>query len=352
MKEKTSKQTELNFIDLTEVDNRTKVREVSLARAERLHTIDISIIRIRPGLHRPTFNWRLQQDLTEELYEIRLGIPQLAEGIFISNGSDDPLSGDIKDGLFYINEGERRFRALRYLINSGREIYPNGNFVGQVEVLLNPKGFTDKDRKRRIYTSGNKLKYTPLEQAYGYLEMVQDDGMTHEEIAQLLNISRQTVDNYILITEMPTDLQQKIENDEVKLTNALAEYRQSKKKKRLVEVDEETGEVFKSLSQEEREKEEAARIDKISGDENEFDQQDNSITGPGSAGGPKQEGSGAVVIGKDAIYLDQQKLALRKQFVHRYEKLKIDIMDGNRSMLAWEDELATQLKNEYNLTVK
>lgn len=351
MKEKTN-QTELQFVDLTEVDNRTKVREVSLARAERLHVVDIDILRIRPGLHRKTFNWRLQSEITDELYEIRLGIPQLAEGIFNSSGPDDPIILDIKDGLGYINGGERRFRALRYLIASGKEIYPNGKFVREVEVLLNPKGFTDKDRKRRIFSSANNLKYTPLEYAYGYLEMVQDDGMTHEEIAQLFGVSRQTVDNYILITEMPSDLQQKIENDEVKLTNALAEYRQSKKKKKLVEVDEETGEVFKSLNQEECEKEEAVKKDKIRGDEDEFDQQDNSISGPGSMRGPKEGGSGAVVIGKDAIYLDQQKLALWKQFVHRYEKIKTDIMDGNRSTLAWEDGLATQLKNEYNLTVK
>lgn len=347
----------LPFVDLTTVDPRNDVRKVSKRRDERIHHIDIGIIRIRPGKNRATFNWRRQPEgMTDELYEMQLGIPALADGIYNSNGPDDEIVGDFKDGLFYINGGERRFRALRHLLATGRDTYPNGEPINIVTILQNPKDFTDKDRRRRIFTSENNMKYTPLEHGYGYLEMKEEDGLTHEQIAQELGISRQTVDNHILLTTLPVDIQQKIDSGEINMTTALTELRAEKKKNKPGKaiIDEETGENLGILTeaQERHLAEKAKEEEKLRGDEDEFIQEDNSITGTSSKGGPKGEGSGAVVIGKDAIYMDQQKLALWKQFVNRYEKVKTDIMDANRSTRAWEDALAEQLKNEYNLTVK
>lgn len=339
----------LPFVDLTTVDGRNDVRKISKKRAERLHLIDIDNIRLRPGLNRKYFNWRIQKEgESDELYEIRLGIPQLAEAIYKSNGPDDNPVGDIKDGLFYINGGERRFRALRYLLNKYGEktTYPNGEPVRLVEVLQNPKDFTDKDRIRRIHSSDSNLKYSPMERAWGYQEMKDDYNMTNQEIADELQISRQTVDNYIKATTLPPEVQNEVDEGKISLAAALTDLRT----KNRIAGDNPDEPI---LINEKKANDEKTANDRLRGDEEEFEQEDNSVTGMSSKGGPKEDrSSGEHVVGKDSIYKDQEKLALWKQFVHRYEKVKTDIMDGNRSTKAWEDELAEQLKNEYNLTVK
>lgn len=352
MKNNKNTQPSLPFIDLTSPDGRNAVREVSISRAERLHVVDIKNISLRPGLNRKYFNWRIQPEgMSDELYEIQLGIPKLATDILNSGAPDDPLVGDFKDGTFYINGGERRYRAIKYLLQTQGEdaTYPNGQPIRQVEVLQNPKGYTDKDRIRRIHSSDNNLKYSTMERAYGYLEMKDDFSMTHEEIANELQISRQTVDNYIMATTLPKEVQSDIDEGKTNISTALKELRTAR---RIAsdDIDEQL------LPNERKEKEEKEAGGKIRGDEDDFKDQDNTVPGVSSMGGPKETGSGAHVVGKDSIYLDAQKLALFRQFVNRYEVVKHDILMSasleNGYLKNWEDELATRLKNEYNLTVK
>lgn len=362
MKNNTTPQ-ELPFVDLTQTDGRNAIREISLARTERNHLIDFDNIQLRPGKGNKYFNARIQPaGMSDEEYEKKIGIPDLAMAIFKSNGPDDPLFGDIKDGIFYVNGGERRYRALRWLLACKMSIYPNGSEVRKVEIILNPKGFTDADRRRRILSSDNNLRYTSIERAFAYLDMKEEDNLTNEQIAVNLGVSRQTVDNYIMVTELPLETQQKIDDGILSMADALKDYREGKKaKKGKLIVDPETGEDLGILSesQERHLAEKAAADAKVRGDEDEFEQQDNSITRPGSMGGPKEEGSGAVVIGTDSIYVRQQKDAMWKQFVNRYEVLKSDITkshsspDGSwSSPKSLEDLLAERLQNEYNLATK
>ncbi len=329
--------------------SREGVRKIS-TQVDGLRRVALEIIDIRKN-----FNARLNLlGLEESMYELTLGIPTLADAIFNNNGPADPVRGDFYEGdsKFYPTEGERRIRALRHLMRTGREIYPNGKFVREVLVMINPAGTTDLERKRMITSTQNNLKLKPMELAHHYLGYKTQYGFSHEQIAEFEGISRQTVDNYILATELPISVQVDIDNDVVKLTNALSDMRKAKaaeKRKSLKVVDGETGEVLGSLP--------AAGAHNPSGDENEFlDKQDNSITSAGSMGGPKEGGSGAVAIRNDSIYMEGQKLALWKQFVHRYEKVKQDVMmnaiDDTSILYKWEDIVAERLKNEYNLTTK
>ncbi len=348
---------ELPFVDLTITDGRNAIREISLARTERNHLIDFDNIRLRPGKGNKYFNARIQPaGMSDEEYEKKIGIPELAEAIFKSNGPDDDLVGDIKEGIFYVNGGERRYRAIRHLLACKMSIYPNGSEVRKVGVILNPKGFTDADRRRRILSSDNNLRYTTIERAFAYLDMKEEDGLTNEQIATNLGVSRQTVDNYIMVTELPLETQQKIDDGILSMADALKDHREGKKsaKKGKLIVDLETGEELGLLTAgQERHLAEKAEADaKVRGDEDEFIQQDNSITSPGSMGGPKEEGSGAVVIGTDSIYVRQQKDAMWKQFVHRYEVIRENLLDGSVTDKPWEDIMAERLQNEYNLTVK
>ncbi len=352
---KTSKQNqqELPFILEGNTASRSFIRDhkETITDTDGLYKVDLSIIRIRPG-----FNPRQKPDgLLEELWEQILHIPELADGIYENNGPLDPLIGDIYvvDGSFVLTEGERRYRAIRHLIATGREKYPNGLAVGSVRILLNAKGTTDKERKRIAVNSANKMTLTVMQRARYYQTFVDDEKMTHGEIADFLkSVSRQTVDNYILCLSLPVETQEKLDSGETTISAAMAALRESKKPTGTqVVVDGETGEIL-TAGEEYCKKEEEKEKEKLRGDEGEFEQQDNSVPGVSSKGGPKTDSSEAHVIGKDAIYMDTQKLALWKQFVHRYEKVKMDVLMIGDEDLVWEDEVAKRLKDEYNLTVK
>lgn len=351
----TTTQQQIPFILEGNTTSRDIVRTISTT-VDGLRKIDFELLRIRPA-----FNARRNVlNLDETMYDLTLGIPALADAIFANNGPADPLRGDFYsiDNCFYITNGERRFRALRHLLKTGREIYPNGKFVSGVHVMINPPKTTDLERKRMITSTQDNLKLKKMELAYHYLSYKTEYDMTHEQIAVCENASRQTVDNYILATELPLSVQCDIDNDTVKLTNALSDLRKSRgtgKKKGTAYVDMESGEIL-SAGQENALKDKEAEKDKIRGDEEEFLQQDNSITGGGSMGGPKTESSGSIVIGKDAIYMDGLKLALWKQMINRFRVLELEIINGatleNGNLIKVDDILAERLKNEYNLTVK
>ncbi len=350
MAKKPPKQIELPFILEGNTAPRATIRSIA-KNVDGLHKIDISLIKIRPQ-----FNARRQPEgLTDELYEMSLMIPDLADAIFASNGPAEPILGDFYKGNdhFYITNGERRFRALRHLIATGRDIYPNETSVSEVCVLLNPAGTTDLDRKRKVIATQDNLKLKPMERAYYYLSFSQEDGMTHDDIAAFLQVSRQTVDNYIMATELPKAVQDQIDTDEVKISAALTELRAQRKAakgKKAEDEDEMTpfGATLKEL--------------KVNGDENEFEQQDNSVPGTSSIGGPKESGSGSHVVGKDSIYMNEQKTALWRQMLNRLQVVREDVASNVPSNLvdATPDEIATwaekevviRMMNEYNLTVK
>lgn len=338
-------QQELPFNMEEAVGTREDARKITKA-CDHLRKIHLNYIFIRPG-----FNARQNRNgISEELYELSLGIPDLADKIYASNGPADPIMGDItKEGRFYQTEGERRIRALRHLIRTDREIYPNGSLVTDVLVLLNPPGTTDLERKRKVLTTNDKLPLKPMDRAYFYLSFKIDDGMTHEEIADNLRVSRQTVDNYIKATELPQSVQDDIDDGKVNISAALSQFRKEHSKlRKTAEVDLDSGEIL----------EPAVPIEsKKDGDEDEFlDKQDNSISSAGTLGGPKESGSGAHVVGVDSIYRQQQIQALWRQLVNRYEVIKQEILLGadleNEDLVFWEDRVAERLRNEYNLTVK
>lgn len=300
---------------------------------DHLRKVDLAKILIRP-----LFNPRRQKDVAEDVYELMLGIPQLADGIFASNGPADPIVGDIhSDGNFYITEGERRTRALRHLLRTERELYPNGSPVCEVTALLNPPKTTDLERKCKALAADNKMKLKPMELAYYYLSFKTDYKKTHQEISDLLGRSRQTIDNYILAaTELSQEVQDDIDVDKIKISTALADYRASHKKP-------EPKEKPDKPKKEEKDPD---------GDEDDFKQKDNSITGASSMGGPK-ETSGQVIAGKDSIFKDQEDTARWKQFINRYEFINKQSLEScNGDIDEAQKKNIELLKQEFVLQLK
>lgn len=343
------------------VANRSTVRELS-KNADYMRKVDISLIRIRPD----HFNARIKPEgMSEEAWDLVLMIPDLADKIHANGGPADPILGDFHmDGHFYQTNGERRIRAIRHIIKTGREVYPDGEtLVSEVFVVLNPPGTTDLDRKKKMYHTNDNLPFTTMQKAY-YFASFKDEpyNLTHEQIALEFKKSRQTIDNYVLATTLPKEVQEKIDNGEIKISNALGEYRKEKAESKKGIDD---GIPILTEGEENRKKQEQKDNEKVRGDEDEFLQQDNSITSAGTRGGPSEGGSGAVVVGKDSIYMMEQKLALWKQALNRLGVIRADVasnLPANDSMgevytpeglAIWiEKEVATRMMNEYNLTVK
>jgi ParB-like chromosome segregation protein Spo0J len=333
----------------------------------RLYRVKLALIKIRPN-----FNARQKpQWMSQEMWEQVNLIAELADKIYVNNGPVDPILGDFhKDGNFYINDGERRTLALRHLIATDRTHYPNGEPVDEVLVLLNPPGTTDLERKKKMHDANDNLQLTIMQKARYYQSFTLEPyNMTHDQIADMWpRLSRQTVSNYIMAAlELPQEIQDAIDSGEVKMTNALADLRKSKKKDPATTppasgTDEQpiiTGALEEKLKKEEKDKEKLR---------DEFEQQDNSVDFPGSKSGPKEDrSSNTVVLGTDTIYFQQKREAMFKQFVNRFHTLQ----DSARQLIVpekpsdEEDELKAadlylrrekhvlqQLMNEYDITVK
>jgi hypothetical protein len=325
------------------VANRETIRNLSTA-VSNMYRISLSMIRIRPG-----FNARIKPEgVTDELWDQILMIPDLADAIFANNGPADPLIGDFYsvDQCFYPTDGERRTRALRHLIATGRDIYPNGEPVDSVVVILNPKTTTDLDRKIKIGTTQGKLALTTMQWAHYYLSLKTDFGLTNQEIGDKLHISRAKVDQYILATKLPKDVQDDIDAGTKNISTEIAARRKKK-----ADEDDELHEMTPSEEAHARKKEKEYSL---TGDEDDFINQDNTVKGVSSMGGPKEDtSSGAHVVGKDAIYRDKEDTAKWKQFINRYRVLDdecLNITEGDVDKA--QIKLIERLKSEFVIQVK
>ena len=326
-------QPELPFV-IDQVAMRQKVREVTKA-ANGLVKISIYRIHIRPQ-----FNARIRPEgIPDELYEQMLGIPQLADGIFESNGPADPIQGDIlPNGNFYQTDGERRIRALRHLLRTDRIAYPNGQLVEEVRVLLNPPGTTELDRQIKVVTTNEHLPLKSMERAHFYVKMIADNNLTHDQLAQRLQVSRQTINNYVKATTLASEMQEAIDTGKISMADALKTIRKTRQKD---DIDEE---VFTTNS--------SPVAKDLDGDENEFGQQDNTKTFPGSMSGPKEESGSAVA--KDGIYMAEQRKALWRQLLHRVGELReAKIVNATEDEVKQADEEIIEiLGKEFNLTLR
>lgn len=108
--------------------------------------------------------------------------------------------------------------------------------------------------------------------------------------------------------------------------------------------------------------------EKLHGDEDEFELEDNRVGPVGGVVGLKEDrSSGEHTVGKDSIYMRQQKEALFKVFFNRYNVLfeisrkmiiadkPEDETDEERAPVLFQkrhDHTLEKLMNEYDLTVK
>lgn len=124
------------------------------------------------------------------------GIMELAENI-VANGLIEPLQGDLSaDGqLFFIRNGERRFRAILYAIDF------LDYKIDQVEVIPYSSRHSELDKLIENLSSDKKSKYDHVDMSAAIVRLKEKHQLTNAEIAQRLGYSRQWVDNMILFNE-------------------------------------------------------------------------------------------------------------------------------------------------------
>ena len=62
----------------------------------------------------------------------------------------------------------------------------------------------------------------PLEAARGYKSLVEDNGLTHEEVAQVLSKSRSSISNALRLLELPEEVQEYVEDGKISAGHARA----------------------------------------------------------------------------------------------------------------------------------
>ena len=216
-----SEQLTLKYEEIEKVANRSYLRENFKRGNRETYHIPEEMILEREG-----FNNRI----------VYVGLDELKDSL-IANGLLDPLVVDVlPDGRVFVDEGYRRIRAIR-AAKVGRP-----DLFHTVECYVNGSDVTELERKIRITTSNQcRELLKPIERANNAYEVKYCFGSekTNEEVAKLLGISRQTVDNLIKIATAPDATKNEILLADMSITEAIKYLSAQKKGKKEAEKAEE-----------------------------------------------------------------------------------------------------------------
>lgn len=209
----------LPYEEITKIANRDYLRANFDRGAKEIYRIPIEKIQERQG-----FNKRIIYD----------GIEELADSI-ASNELEVPLTVDVLPcGTVYLEKGYRRYRAIMFNKNRGIK-------MPLVDCYINSREKTEQKRMEDIYNSNmNVAKLKPVEAAAVVFDLKNNFGkVSNEEIGKRLGISRQQVDNLLLLAEADDATKQEMLNGDLGIVEAIAYLRNQKKAKKQSEKTEE-----------------------------------------------------------------------------------------------------------------
>lgn len=205
-----SQQLALTYEEITKdkLANRDYLRK-NFGRGKETYLVPVSSLVIREG-----FNKRI-------VYE---GLEELAESIK-ENGIKEPLVVDVMaGGRVFIEKGHRRYKAIQLLISKGFKI-------DTVECFINNRDVTEQQRMEDIFNSNMfASKLNPVEQANTVYALKNNFGkISNEDIAKKIGVSRQQVDNLLILADAGDDTKQEIINGNLGVTEAIKYIRNLKK---------------------------------------------------------------------------------------------------------------------------
>ena len=143
-------------------------------------TLPISKIKPNKGQPRKNFN-------PDELAELADSIKQ--------NGLLQPIIERKKGTTYEIVAGERRYQAAK--------------LAGLDEVPVVIRDISDEDVfKLALIENLQRSDLNPIEEAQGYKQLLDSNGLTQEEVARLVSKSRSAITNTLRLLDLPDEVQQ------------------------------------------------------------------------------------------------------------------------------------------------
>lgn len=110
------------------------------------------------------------------------------------NGILQPLLVRNKEGSFEIIAGERRYQAAKK--------------AGLKEIPVVIRDVSDNEVfQLALIENLQRSDLNPIEEAQGFKKMIEDEGLTQEELGQILSKSRSTIANSMRLLDLPTEIQ-------------------------------------------------------------------------------------------------------------------------------------------------
>lgn len=165
-------------------------------------------------------------------------IPELAEGL-LKHGQKTPFQLIlVKDGnRAFLKKGGRRYKAYELLIQQGRF-----NPDSDVPFELTNTTETIEEMILDLFTSNNfQEPLKPIDQSTvaWRLKHLCGNEKSNEEVAEIMKLSRQVIDNYITIFSAPDDLKNQIRTGAITFTDGLSILKNQKKLKKQADKKEE-----------------------------------------------------------------------------------------------------------------
>lgn len=208
----------LPYEEIKNVVSRDKLRTLAIANNGRggrqTWYIDFDVMEIRP-----VFNVRQDYgDLVSLANYMR------------ANGTDgmEPFTVDVvvvdDQVKVYVEMGHRRTKAMEILKKDGTlyTIDKPGLRLGKVECFVNNSEVDELTRLRRQYSSNKTKEYTTIEMAELCFRMKTYFNLSPKEIAIDLGISRQHVENYIILAGETDQVKQAVNKGSIKMTTAVS----------------------------------------------------------------------------------------------------------------------------------
>lgn len=133
-------------------------------------------------------------------------LEELAESIK-QHGILQPLVVSKEKGAYQLIAGERRLKAAE--------------LVGMKEVPIIIKDVSDRDKlELSIIENVQRRDLNPIETAKSYKRLMDEFGLTYEQIGEQLGKSPSSIANFIRLLKLPIVIQESLEKDEIKFSHA------------------------------------------------------------------------------------------------------------------------------------
>jgi len=137
------------------------------------------------------------------------GLEELVQSIR-QHGLLQPIVVRARGDAYELVSGERRLRAFREL---GRS---------QIPAILRPEVSDDEMLELALVENLQRRDLDPIERAQGYRKMIEQLGLTQEQVADKVGLQRPTVANHLRLLELPDPVQQALAKGLIQMGHARA----------------------------------------------------------------------------------------------------------------------------------